>query len=328
MKIIKTLYVPLFLLVLLSPAFINLGSTQEPLPAMIVEPENTLMKPAGQSFEVDVYAYDAYWEFGSDVYAYQICMKWNLAVVDINDLVTFGDFMDAPRVGYWGHLTTDAAAGQKIVNVEDGSKFQSGYAVLIEDDSNSEENEVASKLGNQLTMKYDLANTYTITANGGAYPLPGLTPQINIYHELGRAILGQATMGPAPGAQGDGLLCTLSFTVLTEAETALDIDDPILGQTTYIINGIGEVLGDEASGASDPGNWQSELLKGSGHLIYPWAEDLNGDGTVDIFDLCSVALHFGETGSPGWIPADINEDGDVDVEDLTLVSLKYGIYAA
>ena len=327
MKIIKTLYIPLFLLVLLSSAFINLGSTQETLPAFKVEPTNTLMKPAGQSFEVDVYAYDTDYESATDVYAWQVCMKWDPAVVDIDDTVIFGDFMDAPRVGLWGVLTEDALAGEKIVNVMDGSKFDAGYAVLIEDSSNSEENEVAGVAGSMLTMKYDLAQTYTVAANAGAYPIPGLSPQQSINHAAGRSIIGQGTMGAAPGAQGNGWLCTLTFHILTEAETALDIDDPVYGEYTYIINNLSETLGDEASGAGDPGNWQSELLKDSGYLIFAWAEDLNGDGTVDIFDLCSVALHFGETGDPGWIPADINGDGVIDVEDLTLVSVKYGIYA-
>ena len=58
-----------------------------------------------------------------------------------------------PRVGYWGVLTEDAPAGQKIVKVTDGSKFVAGVAVLIEDDS---DNEVASIMGNRLTMKYDI----------------------------------------------------------------------------------------------------------------------------------------------------------------------------
>jgi len=326
MKIIKTLYIPLFLLVLLSPAFINLGSTQETLPAIMVEPTNTLMKPAGQSFEVEVYAYDTDYEAGTDVYAWQICMKWDYTVVDIDDAVIYGDFMSAPRIGSWGALTEDAAAGQKIVNVVDGSVFEAGD-VLIQDDSNSEANEVASVLGNQLTMKNDLAHTYTIAANGGAYPIPNLTPQTNIQHASGRAILGQATTGPAPGAQGEGWLCTLTFHILAEAEAVLDIDDHFFGEFTYIINHLTETLGNDPSGPSDPGNFQSELLKGSGHLIFPWVEDLNGDGTVDIFDLCSVALHFGETGSPGWIPADINDDGIINIEDLSQVSVKYGIYA-
>ena len=326
MKRIKTLYIPLFLLVLLSSVFVNLGSA-ETLPAFKVEPTNTLMKPAGQSFEVNVYAYDTDYESGTDVYGYQITMKWNITVVDIDDTVTFGDFMSGPRVGYWGVLTEDAAAGQKVVKVTDGSKFVAGD-VLIEDDSNSEENEVASVSGTELTMKYDLAHAYTVAANGGAYPIPDLTPSTSIDHAAGRILTGQTTMGAGvPGAQGDGLLCTFTFHILTEAETALDIDDPVFGAYTYIINGIGETIGDDPSEAGDPGNWQSELLKGSGYLIFPLVEDLNGDGTVDIFDLCSVALHFGETGDPGWIPADINGDGVINVEDLTLVSVKYGIYA-
>jgi len=63
-------------------------------------------------------------------------------------------------------LTTDAASGQKDCVVADGTKFQAGDVVAISDDSNSEENEVASVNGNTVTMTTNLANTYTVAANG------------------------------------------------------------------------------------------------------------------------------------------------------------------
>lgn len=63
-------------------------------------------------------------------------------------------------------LTSDAAAGQKIVNVADGTKFIVGQRVGIFDDNAGEGNEIASINGNQLTMVNNLANTYTVAANG------------------------------------------------------------------------------------------------------------------------------------------------------------------
>lgn len=315
MKVTRNLCTLLLLSSLLSLAFINLGSAPT-LPAFKVEPTYYTGRTGG-TFYVNINVYDADYDLHTDVYAYQVCMAWDPLVVDIDDVVIWGDFLDAPRVGPWGLLTAEAAAVQKIVNVADGSKFDPNYVVLIEDDSNSEWNEIASVAGNQLTMKNNLAHTYTMAAGGGAYPKPDLTPTQDIRHDTGRIMCGQTTNGPAPGAQGNGWLCTLKFHILDEVETALDIDHPVLGQYTFLINHLGETLGDQTG----------ELIKESGYFILPLDEDLNADGVVDIFDLSSVALKFGETGSPGWIPEDINGDGYVNVIDLTLVSLQYGTYA-
>ena len=46
----------------------------------------------------------------------------------------------------------------------------------------------------------------------------------------------------------------------------------------------------------------------------PW--DVNGDGFVNILDMILVGQHFGETGSPGWIPEDVNRDGVINVRDM------------
>ncbi|MCG9132483.1 T9SS type A sorting domain-containing protein [Candidatus Poribacteria bacterium] len=51
------------------------------------------------------------------------------------------------------------------------------------------------------------------------------------------------------------------------------------------------------------------------------AEDVNGDGVVDILDLVLVDSHFGETGENG---ADVNEDGIVNIADLLLVAKAIG----
>ena len=48
------------------------------------------------------------------------------------------------------------------------------------------------------------------------------------------------------------------------------------------------------------------------------AEDLNGDGTVNILDLMFVTAYIGQTGKD--IPADINGDGTVNIADLVLVA--------
>jgi len=54
--------------------------------------------------------------------------------------------------------------------------------------------------------------------------------------------------------------------------------------------------------------------------------DLNADGTVDIFDIATVALAFSSTpNDPNWIPvADVNGDGIVDIFDIVVVALHFG----
>jgi len=124
----------------------------------------------GDSFAVDLMIADAgeHLVDDTDVYAWQAMVIWDSSLLDITAFdVTFGDFMDAPRIGSWGILTQDAPAGQNVVNVTDGFKFATpgawGGRVVIEDASNSEENEVVAQDGNRLTLSNPLA----------AAPIPG-----------------------------------------------------------------------------------------------------------------------------------------------------------
>ena len=55
------------------------------------------------------------------------------------------------------------------------------------------------------------------------------------------------------------------------------------------------------------------------------AEDVNGDGTVNIQDLVSVAANLGQSGNN---PADVNGDGVVNIQDLVQVAGQLGADAA
>lgn len=61
-------------------------------------------------------------------------------------------------------------------------------------------------------------------------------------------------------------------------------------------------------------------------LVISSQYDMNGDGTVDMQDLLSVALHFGASGTPGWIIQDVREDGKINILDLLMIVLNWGPY--
>jgi hypothetical protein len=63
-------------------------------------------------------------------------------------------------------LTGTASSGQKVVAVTNGALFTAGDMVKIQDDNASEWNTIYSIATNNLTMLNNLANTYTVAANG------------------------------------------------------------------------------------------------------------------------------------------------------------------
>ncbi|MFA5375476.1 MAG: metallophosphoesterase [Dehalococcoidia bacterium] len=52
--------------------------------------------------------------------------------------------------------------------------------------------------------------------------------------------------------------------------------------------------------------------------------DLNGDGACNIGDVVVIGLHWGQTGTPGWIPQDINNDGVINIGDVVVIGLHWG----
>ena len=52
--------------------------------------------------------------------------------------------------------------------------------------------------------------------------------------------------------------------------------------------------------------------------------DVDGNGVVNVIDKVQVRNHFGESGSPGWIPADVNCNGVVNVLDKVKVRNQFG----
>jgi hypothetical protein len=53
------------------------------------------------------------------------------------------------------------------------------------------------------------------------------------------------------------------------------------------------------------------------------AWDPNGDGVCDIGDVVVIGLHWGETGTAGWIAQDVNSDGAIDIGDVVVLGLHW-----
>lgn len=273
-KILRVSSVILVVSILASLMLIRSGQSAD-IPTFEVVPTYTAAK-IGDVFSVQIQIFGADYADLTDVHTWQVRMYWTPAVLDLAS-VTFGTFMDGPRIGYWGDLVFDAPVGQKNVTVTDGSKFAVGNPVLIRDDLHSETtNSIASILGNKLIMVNNLAYTYTVAAHGGAYPDPATTTSTTTLQYLGYSTFGVVTQGTIPGAQGDGLLATVNFNVEQNLDTALSIDNGF----TYLINLIGEVKGD------NPG----ELIRINGYKA--WAEDISANGVIGVNDLYWVGKDY------------------------------------
>lgn len=273
-KIFKVSSVILVVSLLASLMLIQIGQSAA-VPTFKVVPTYTQAK-IGDIFGVQIQIFGADYADGTDVNTWQVRMEWTPAVLDLA-YVTFGPFMDGPRIGWWGDLLYDAPASQSVMNVTDGSKFLAGNDVLIRDDFHSETNQVLTVIGNMLTMTSPLTYSYTVAAHGGAYPDPPTSNTGPVSDQVnGVSTFGVTTQGTIPGMQGDGLLATVFFNVEQNADTALSIDN----EFTFLVNFLGETKGD------DPG----ELIRIDGYKA--WVEDINANGVVGVTDLFWVGKDY------------------------------------
>jgi hypothetical protein len=260
-------------LVLGSLVLLQIGKAQT-LPAIKLEPKYVAAK-VGEKFDVQIKVYGATFP-NSEVHAWQVHIEFPIAALEAMPSPAYGPFMSAPRIGYWGVLLYNAPAGQNVVNVTEGSRFIAGQQVLIKDNLNSENKTISSITGSMITLSSNLVNSYTIANNAGAYPYPTLSAIGSISNSLGTGTFGQTTQGVNPGAQGDGLLATLTFYVEQDVSSRLNIT----GTLTYIKTTLGEVVGDDLG----------ELEKQDAYIIQ--SGDINADGIVSGNDLFSLGRDF------------------------------------
>ena len=118
-------------------------------------------------------------------------------------------------------------------------------------------------------------------------------------------ITGMAGVITTPGltVSDEGVFATITFTA--SAST---------GDTPIALSGVivGDAGGDAVAVEVTNGSVTVSL---DGGLI----GDVNGDGHVNVQDLVRVGQHFGQTGTPGWIPEDVKVDGVINVQDMVVI---------
>ena len=109
-----------------------------------------------------------------------------------------------------------------------------------------------------------------------------------------------------------GILASVTFEVISDGPASLKLSNVRLTQGVCLIYPDVKVQKIELQPLD---NTEPERL----------AEDVNGDGTVNIQDLVQVSANLGATGEN---PEDVNGDGTVNILDLTLVAAALGEEAA
>jgi 3',5'-cyclic AMP phosphodiesterase CpdA len=122
---------------------------------------------------------------------------------------------------------------------------------------------------------------------------------------------GNGTIATNPDIVTSGGYSTVTFTpdryykVSTVLDNGVDVTVQVF-DNTYTIDNIGT----------------NHVIVVTFIRIPVW--DLNEDKTCDVSDLVAVGLHWGQTGTSGWIAEDINKDGMIDVADLVAIGLHWG----
>lgn len=154
--------------------------------------------------------------------------------------------------------------------------------------------------------------------DGGVYCFDAATGNQRWFNDLGVSYGSQAS--PVLSIQNGNPYIYVSTGEPESAVVCLDKDGDMLwkhipSHTEYSLQGI-SIYDGKVFFANDAG-----YLFALGTCLV-W--DVNGDGSINVFDIGLVGVHFGETGTPGWIPEDVNVDGTINVFDMGIIGVHFG----
>lgn len=126
--------------------------------------------------------------------------------------------------------------------------------------------------------------------------------------------LAVTLLAPEPAKSGNGILATITFNA-----TYGTIYPQTAGCTLHLYD----------TALSDPAAQPIAHVTADGQYSFtPIQGDINGDGTVDLFDIVIVAAEFGhgQVGNPPIVDtrADLNNDGIVNIFDAVLLAANFG----
>jgi predicted secreted protein len=130
-------------------------------------------------------------------------------------------------------------------------------------------------------------------------------PEID--NQLGTVSFGAASYGEQAGADGSGVLATITFSPQANGVSNLHL------QGVQVTDTVPETI-------------SVDLQDGQVTVTDSIPGDLDGDCDVDVLDIMIVAGHWGALqGQPQYDPAcDMDSDGDIDVVDIMLVASHWG----
>jgi len=134
-----------------------------------------------------------------------------------------------------------------------------------------------------------------------------------IDHSAGYIWFAATLLAPEPPKIGNGVLATITFNVTysTIYPQTEDCDLHLYADT------LGDNTGQPIAHDTIDGYYTFAPILG----------DINGDGTVDIFDIVIIATAFGASPSdPNWDPrADLNGNSFVDILDAVMLAVNFGM---
>ena len=177
-------------------------------------------------------------------------------------------------------------------------------------------------------IQHEVADTFTVSWGGVDYSVEIMSNLTGIWGEPASGLFDHVFSPEEKTVTFDVTTPYDNFYEVTIPKTILSCDN--LSDWTIEVDGeqISFVATESPTDTSLYFTYHNSTHKVeiTGTVLGKLAVDLNDDGTVDIFDVVTLARAFGsEPGDPNWNQiADVNNNDVVDIHDVVLVAIHFG----